>query len=310
MADRPLFRDAAFGNLVRSVLRSDFGYTAEQVDGMSLVQAADALNHAKLEQVELARYRAMLRRLVDDGSLSEAQAERITMQEARVLAHAQYDFELENLERESQADARYGSHSHQVQITKASGPSDTQIVATLADLVTIIAAQQAQIAELREQVVSLHHSNMASFGRQAIIEQLSKEDYDLKDFEVKIEFEESSEHQDERQLADETSSHTTTGEARDTRAAIEGLASRVAALNGSRTVNLEEMNQKVVRLIRSAKRQAKVSTKGALHIKIGELRRPRDPGQGSGTLRRGLKCRAPQPSSTSRLSMPGDSCAR
>jgi uncharacterized coiled-coil protein SlyX len=264
------------------LLRSEFGLAAEQVNAMSDEAAAEAIEIMVVRRELKAAHREMLDRLVAEGTISRARAEEMTYEEAKTLHKSQ--MYLEQFDRQQHA-SRAGLVAPKPSKTsvRAPEPSASQIVATLADLVAIVAAQQEEIAQLRDQVAHLHHSNMAMFGKQAIIEQLSSVERDFKGFEAKVELEESSDRQDEGRARQESTSHSTYGDSRDTRAAIEGLASRIAGLNASRTVDLAEMNLKVVRLSEIAKRRATVSTRGTVYIKIDEVRRSRDPDRGSGT---------------------------
>lgn len=280
MTHLPLFGAGSPVDRVRSLLRSDFGISAEQVNTMSDEEAARGLQGLMARRELNAIFRRTLDDLVAAGTISQDRASEMTYEEARMMHLAAST--LDEFDRQQgAARTALGGTKPAKPASQTPEPSASQVVATLADLVTIIAAQQAELTQLREQVAHLHHSNMAMFGKQAIIEQLSSVERDFKGFEAKIELEESSDHQDEGRTHQEASSHTTTGEARDTRAAIEGLASRVAGLNAGRTVNLAEMNQKVVRLSEMAKRRAKVSTRGTVYIKIDEVRRARDPEKAS-----------------------------
>jgi hypothetical protein len=146
-----------------------------------------------------------------------------------------------------------------------------EVATVMAQMLAVIAAQQAQITEQQNQIATLHNANLAIFGQQKVIDQLTAADRDFEGFEAIMELEEqaslSSEHTDEMS-SDQRSAST---DAANTGAAIKGLASHIAGLDVARKVNMTEMERSVEKMRETAKRAAKTRSKGRVEIKIGKM---------------------------------------
>jgi hypothetical protein len=106
-----------------------------------------------------------------------------------------------------------------------------------------------------------------------VIDQLTTVDRDFEGFEATMELEEEETHAVEASKSASDSSSSSTGDVRDTRGAIEGLAAQVAGLNIGRAVDLSHTEKAAKKMREHAKETAKVRAKGRVHLKIGKVTR-------------------------------------
>jgi hypothetical protein len=149
--------------------------------------------------------------------------------------------------------------------------SRDEALALVGGLVSVVAVQQQQIHELRDQVATLHNQHLAVFGEQKVIEQLTNAARDFEGVDVTMKLEEASSSSSESAIAASEASDHSLETARDATAAIEGIASLVVGLNAGGEANLSDMNRRTRKLSERSKQQMKVRSRGEVRIKFAKV---------------------------------------
>ena len=146
-----------------------------------------------------------------------------------------------------------------------------EVVSALAEVVTVMAALHVHVDELTEQVANLKNANLAMFGRQAVIDQLTNTSRDFENIDITIELEEQSTQSADHEAHESGSKHTASTSNRSALAKVEGLASLVAGLNVGGAVDIGEMKHEARRMTMHARDRAQVRSKGKIRLKIGKV---------------------------------------
>lgn len=264
--DAPLFR-ATMAERYRALLRSR-GMPDRVLRSRS---DQDVLDYALVDFMSLEavkRYRAELPRWIAAGYVSEAEAQTLRSEQLRDLG-LQIDLY------ESELAKSDGSRPIARPQPALTSPDLTrgEVVALLAQTISVIAAQQAEIDELRDQVATLKNANLAVFGEHKVIEQLTTAPRDFEGVEVTMRLQEYSATSLEH--ANDHSDARSESKARigDASAALEGLASMLAGMNLGGAVDLKEANETVKRMRERSKARSRVASKGEVKIKIAKVSR-------------------------------------
>lgn len=268
--DPPLFA-ASVGNRLRASLRAEFGYTDEMLatvpdDMLGMVY----FNEGQTRR-ELAEIRASLPEWIKAGHVTQAEVSEMSTKQLMALRNNVKYWQLAN---DSKAIPREANKAKAtIQGEPVSVLTRGEAIAMLAQVVAVMAAQQEQINELRNQLATVHNTEIAVFGKQQVVEQLTSVDRDLEGVDITMRLEELSTLTEETSIAASEDKTSAIDSARNASAAIEGLASLVAGFNAGGTVNLKTMETAARRLKERTKLESKVRSKGEVTIRIGKVTR-------------------------------------
>jgi hypothetical protein len=268
LVNRPLFRGSASAQ-IRAVLRSE-GWTDEDLNEIDDAELAITLERQRSKIAAHRYYKAALPGWIAQGYVS---AEEARTMRGRELMKLGYKMGALERYRDDCAEAKKAVTAQVKPAPPQSIPdlSRAEALTLVAKLVAVIAAQQIQHNELRNQVATLHNAHVAVFGQQKVIEQLTNAARDFEGVDVTMQLEEQSTTSAESTTAASEESQASFESARSMSAAIEGLASVVAGLNAGGAVNLTEMSRAAKTLSETSKTHAKVRNKGEVRIKIGKV---------------------------------------
>ena len=151
----------------------------------------------------------------------------------------------------------------------------SEILPLLGDMLGVIAEQAAQVEALRAEVQRVAGAQMAVFGKQAILEQLTElaDTHDLDGFEAHVEITEDATTAESGETSSDGSSASHLQDARNLHVKVRGLATHLAGLDTGRTVNLETMHRDVAKFAESYKSATRTGTRGKVDLKIDKVRR-------------------------------------
>ena len=262
--DMDLFRSVDAHEEIRTILRTTGGMTEHEVARIqpSMLSAALHSLRARLDNEPDAR--AVIERDVAAGKISRSRADAMTAGE--------------RLDYYCAANMLQHFHSRKPASAPVVPPlpdndqiSRTETLYLVAQLIAISAAQQEQIRQLRDEVAEAKNAHIAAFGKHALVDQIIKAERDIEGFEVSIELEEQASVREEGETTASTETSSSNLNARDTHAAIDGLAKQVVGLDVGRKLNVEALEKSVKSMKDRAAREVKVRQRGHVHMKFGKV---------------------------------------
>ncbi len=264
--DERLFLPATPADEIRAILRTHGRMSDEEIDAL----APDALTMALFEvtsRVEADRdARARLDADVASGRLLPHDAERMTPEERRSYHRAA--IHIDAFRRALGAPATGIAPSARPEVDTI---SRTEVLSLFGQALAIMASQETHIAELRTELAEAKNAHLAAFGKHALVDQIIKAERDIEGFEVTIELEEQASSRSEVESSSETDETSAVADARETRAAIGGLAQHVAGLDIGRKVNFDDLNKATARMRERAVHASKVRSRGRVEMKFGKV---------------------------------------
>lgn len=245
--------------------------SAEEVARLSPAELTEAARVLSDELHRDRRVAALINEHVKSGRLDATTASRMTPEERRAYQFASVVAGNLRTEMTGGIEGMFArSGLPQAPEVQESAPiPEAQLVAVLGDMLSLMAAQQAQIDEL----VYERDVFFANFTSRILdrLETLSDKGRNYKGFEVTLDLEDEHSESVEKSAASKAQDETKSSNARDTHGELKVLASQIGALGAGRKVNVDEMNKKVASLTASAKSAMKARRKGKLTVKMGEI---------------------------------------
>jgi hypothetical protein len=264
---------------IRQKLR-EHGLTAEEVNAMSDQEA----DHTLYDYVRrLGDHKRNLKRipeLIAAGVITPQEAETLSAKELKdrvgyflTLKHYNEVMGLDS--RPPKVAIEKATRDRQHQHLENQLVTRGELLPVLGDVLGLVAAQAAEIRELRQELRRLSELQFAVFGKQEIFEQLRKlaKTHDVSGFRAEMKLTE--------QLAASESGTSNENAERDARMArdgemfakISGVATYITGLDAGRKVNFDEMEHSVRRARKSFERSLQSKTSGTVAIHVDKLER-------------------------------------
>jgi hypothetical protein len=250
---------------IRAILRTDLGLSEAHMASLSDEDAKLQFQMHVMDRDRAMAARANLPNWIAKGIVTREQAASMT------------DAQISELQTQLTALSLYASSSDRaVEREERSAPpieriTRNEVLALATELLTVLAAQQAEIHALREELATVRASHVAVFGEQKVIEQLTRVDRDFEGFEAQLEISEEASSSVEVSRDERGSSVAMSADAADTSAAIQGLASYIAGLDVGRAVDRRRVDRAVQRLQETAKQRMSAKVRGRVSLKIGKV---------------------------------------
>lgn len=280
MGNGPLFRQT-INDRMRALIRAEFGWSAETVAKIKDKELALCLYEEAEKRELLAIHVAKAPEWIAAGYLTEREFEEMTRSELRQFARKLKALQhFEAVERGDTYEITSAVRASKKSETEAKEIDEMPTIDTLkreeqlsvlADMLALIATQQAQIDQLRKEVASLKNANLAVFGHQQVIEQLTTVPRDFEGVEVHMTLEEQATESEEGTFAATEKRAGSIKDARDAVAGIEGLASFIAGLDIKRNVNFDSVNEATRKMSEHSKTLMKTRSKGEVHVKFAKV---------------------------------------
>lgn len=259
-----LFRHGDVRDDIRAILRALGGMSEEEVQAIP-----EFMLHTHLSKVQSRiEHDAVARACIEDevtaGRLSRTAADAMSADE-------RVDYYLHS------SALRHFHHAQKREVAKATPLpeveqiSRTETLSLIAQLVAVVAAQQEQLRQLRDEVAEAKNAHIAAFGKHALVDQIINAQRDIEGFEVTIELEEQASLREELEKSATEKTSSSSSNARDTHAAIDGLAKQVIGLDVGRKLNVHELETSVRSMKERGAREAQVRSRGHVHMKFGKV---------------------------------------
>ena len=135
----------------------------------------------------------------------------------------------------------------------------------LAELVVVLAAQQAELVQLREELARQKNANLAIFGKNEVLKQaheIALSGVGMKGLRLEVNLEEERLEDSKRTRTAESTHVGKRSENTDTSGKIGGIAKYIASLEGAHKTSLAEMNQAVVNLTEVSRHRTETRSVG------------------------------------------------
>lgn len=279
MGTGPLFKRQAMDARMHAIMRTEFGWSEECIAQIADEDVAYVIENETYRRACYAEHLEKGPSWIEAGYLTEDEFAAMTRAELRAFAVKVRTFEKHqaaqrgenyytSLARRSKPAQKVEKEAQPVAIDTLSREAQ---LALHANMLTVIAAQQAQIDQLRQELASVRNLKLAVFGHQQVIDQLTTVSRDFEGVEVHMTLEDQVTESEEGALTATETSAGSVKDARDAVAGIEGLASLIAGLNISRKVNLDSLNEVARKMSERSKSQMKSRNKGEVHLKFAKV---------------------------------------
>ncbi len=250
-------------------MRTDFGWDAKYIDSLDERELANTFQLELFEREKDQRHEANLPAWIAAGYISQTDADALSRRGLRRFANKVGVLESHTaMMNKEQKPVTKHNESTPAAIANL---SRAELLTLHAGTVAVMAAMQAQIDELRDEVVVLRNSNLAVFGEQQVIAQLTSVQRNFEGVDVTMTLEEQSSDLEESSGSSSKREHASLESASDAAAGIEGLASLVAGLNVGRTANLNSLNEVARKMSARSRVQVRTRSKGTVRVKIAKV---------------------------------------
>lgn len=257
----PLFA-ATMNDRLRAYLRS-IGYRGvDQIPDENLDMVVSDERRKRTEHIENIKE---LPGWIDTGYVTAEEAYNLSRFELRNLAYKVrlYESCQKELFRLQSPEPAPEAAAHSA-LAPIPGLTRGEVLSLIAELVTVIAAQQAQINELTEQRAADQDIKLASFGKQEVIEQLSNASRNFEGVDVTMEIADEASASSDKSAVGTEKINSTNRRKGNVAAHIRGLASTIAGLNLRGVVDTEDMSS----VARHLKTQSKADVRSKTHAKV------------------------------------------
>lgn len=252
---------------MRAIMKAEFGWDPEYVDNVRDSDLCLFFDQELYARGNDAKHEADLPGWIEAGYVTQDQADGLSVRGLRRLA-----VQVASLERfRGEAENKVSKARVNTSVTALPPLTRSEELTLHAQMLAIIAAQQTQLDELRKEVAILRNANLAVFGEQQVIDQLTKVPRDFEGVDITMTLEEQGSQLDESSSSGRETRTASLSDAADTTGAIEGLASLVAGLNANRATNLTALNEVARRMSERSKVLVKTRSKGTVRVKIARV---------------------------------------